>query len=65
MSVEKIRSIIVKFLDEHEATICHEDMSSEILKQAMAKALAEKLVENGVTITSIGMGKKNDGERKA
>jgi hypothetical protein len=65
LSIKKIKAIIVKFLDKHEADIAYEDMSSEIVKQAMAEALAEVLVDNGAAITYLKIEKKNDGEHKA
>ena len=48
---EKIKKIIVQFLDEHEATICAEDLSSEFWKQHLANALTDDLIKQGVEIT--------------
>lgn len=62
--LDKIKKIIVQFLDEHETDICYEDMSLEIVKQTMADALAEKLIDNGAEITYPKATKKNDGKRK-
>lgn len=60
MLEDKLRNIIVGFLDKHEATICHEDMSSEIMKHQMALALADDLIKGGVVITYMKIAKKED-----
>ena len=64
LSKEKIKAIIVRFLDKHEADIAYENMSSEIVKQAMAEALAEMLVDSGAAMTYLKIARQNDGEHK-
>ena len=50
MVIERVRRVILDFLDKHEATIEAEDMTSEFWKQQMADALAEDLIDKGVSI---------------
>lgn len=59
----KLISIILRFLDQHEATISYEDMSSEIVKNHMAAALSNHLIENGLTMTYMKV-TKGDGDKE-
>jgi len=57
MVVEKVTKVILEFLDKHEATIEAEDMTSEFWKRQLAKALADDLIDSGLSITYLKVAK--------